>query len=108
MDQSIDVYSQDFDQQYIDEEEILKRMEHFNSAQPDPLFLPLRAPGGEFWPSLKEQDDKRRRAEDLKDQLVKIENEMQVLFAEEKILNDPPKEGEGEGEPAAEQPAPRT
>lgn len=54
MDQAIEVISQDFDKQYLEEEEILKRLEHFQAAQPEPLFLPLRAPGGEFWPSLRE------------------------------------------------------
>jgi hypothetical protein len=54
MEQAIEVVSQDFDKQYVDEEEILKRLDHFNAAQPEPLYLPLRAPGGEFWPSLRE------------------------------------------------------
>ena len=54
MEQAIEVVSQDFDKQYVEEEEILKRLDHFNAAQPEPLYLPLRAPGGEFWPSLRE------------------------------------------------------
>ena len=58
-------------------------MEHFQAAQPEPLFLPLRAPGGEFWPSLRAQDDKRRRAEDLKAKIAKVEDELAELVKEE-------------------------
>lgn len=84
MDQPIEVVSQDFDRKYIEEEEILKRLEHFNnSAAPDPLFLPLRLPGQEFWSSLKEQDDKRQRTEELKSQLAAIESELGDLAREE-------------------------
>jgi hypothetical protein len=42
-------------------------MDHFQAAQPEPLFLPLRAPGGEFWPSLREQDEKKRKTEEIKE-----------------------------------------
>jgi hypothetical protein len=38
--------------------------------------LPLRAPGGEFWASLREQDEKKRRTEEIKNQLSKIEDEL--------------------------------
>jgi hypothetical protein len=54
MEQAIEVLSQDFDSQYLEEEEILKRLDQFQGPQPDPLFLSLRAPGGEFWPALRE------------------------------------------------------
>lgn len=83
MEQAIEVLSQDFDKQYVDEEDILKRMDHFQAAQPDPLFLPLRLPGGEFWNALREQDDKKRKAEDLKEQLGKVETELIALVKEE-------------------------
>jgi hypothetical protein len=29
--------------------------------------MPLRLPGGEFWPSLRELDEKRKRADEIKD-----------------------------------------
>jgi hypothetical protein len=32
MDQAIEVLSQDFDKRYIEEEDILKRMDHFSAA----------------------------------------------------------------------------
>ena len=54
MDQAIEVYSLDFDKQYCEEEEILKRHENFLLAQQEPIFLPLRKPGMEFWRSLRE------------------------------------------------------
>lgn len=66
MEQAIEVFSQDFDQQFVEEEEILKRLEHFQSAQPEPMYLPMRAPGGEFWPQLREQDEKRRKADEIR------------------------------------------
>jgi hypothetical protein len=54
MDQPIEVVSTDFDKQYIEEEEILKRLEFFQSGTSESLFLPLRTPGAGFWPQLKE------------------------------------------------------
>jgi len=69
-------------------------MEHFQAGQPEPLFLPLRAPGGDFWPSLRAQDDKRKRAEAFKAQIAKLEDELHDLVKEEQAANEPPKEGE--------------
>lgn len=83
MDQPIEVVSQDFDQKYPQEEEILRRLEHFSNPSPEPLFLPLRLPGQEFWPSLREQDEKRQRMEELKTQLDAIDEEMDALNKEE-------------------------
>ena len=108
MEQAIEVLSQDFDKQYMDEENVLKRMDHFQAAQPEPLFLPLRAPGGEFWPSLREQDEKKRKAEEIRENLSAVENELIALVKEEQALNEPPKEDEGEGEAAADKPPPRS
>lgn len=57
MDIPIEIYSLDFDKQYLEEEEILKRIDSINPAIPgftgEPLFLPLRKPGGEFWSSIR-------------------------------------------------------
>lgn len=50
--------------------------------------MPLRLPGQEFWQSLKEQDEKRQRTDDLKAQLLKIENELADLLKEESALNE--------------------
>lgn len=96
MDQAIEVLSQDFDAQYLEEEEILKRLEPFQGAQPEPLFLALRAPGSEFWPSLREQDDRRRKADELREQLSKVEAELAQLASEEQARSQPAKEGEPE------------
>lgn len=112
MDQPIEVVSQDFDRKFIEEEEILKRLEHFsNATASEPMFLPLRLPGQEFWPSLKEQDDKRQRTEELRSQLAAIESELGDLAREEQALNEP---ATAEGDEAAadaaaeDKPAPRT
>jgi hydrocephalus-inducing protein len=68
MDIPIEVYSLDFDKLYIEEEEILKRLEQFQLPAPqnppatpatapppiDPLFLSLRMPGMQFWTQLRQ------------------------------------------------------
>lgn len=73
MDQAIEVYSLDFDKQYIEEEEILRRIENFTATgSGEPLFLSLRKPGAEFWPSLRTQDEKKRALNDLKDKLKEV------------------------------------
>ena len=68
MDIPIEVYSLDFDKLYIEEEEILKRLEQFQLPAPqnppatpatapppiDPLFLSLRMPGMQFWTLLRQ------------------------------------------------------
>ena len=100
MDCSIEVFSQDFDTQYLDEEEILKRLDQFliidPKVQPDPMFLEMRAPGGQFWPSLREQDDRRKRTEEMKEQVANIETTLAQLAKDEENVG---KEQEGEGEP---------
>jgi hypothetical protein len=64
----IEVYSLDFDKLYIEEEEILKRLEQFQLPAPqnppatpatapppiDPLILSLRMPGMLFWSQLRQ------------------------------------------------------
>ena len=74
MDQPIEVYSLDFDRKYIEEEEILKRVDNFQQhGTNEPLFLSLRKPGGEFWPAIKQQDDNKRRIENLKGEIKQTE-----------------------------------
>lgn len=41
--------------------------------------MPLRLPGGEFWPSLRELDEKRKRTDETKEQISKIDAELSVL-----------------------------
>lgn len=54
MDLPIEIYSLDFDKQYLEEEEILRRHDNFvPNGSGEPIFLPLRKPGNEFWPILK-------------------------------------------------------
>jgi hypothetical protein len=43
------------------------------------MFLSMRVPGGEFWPALREQDEKRRKSEERKESLAKIESELASL-----------------------------
>jgi len=88
MDQPIEIYSLDFDRQYIEEEEILKRVDNFvPNGSGEPLFLPLRKPGSEFWPAIKQQDDNKRKIETLKGEIKQSETRIQENDAEEeKIL----------------------
>lgn len=89
----VEVYSLDFDKQYLDEEEILKRLDQFippppqippptPSTQPvpiEPLYLPLRVPGAQFWPQLKQQDEKKQRLEELKKKLKQFEDDLAAI-----------------------------
>ena len=57
MDVPIKVYSLDFDKKYHEEESILRRMDNFQTyGANEPIFLPLRRPGMDFWPSIRDQD----------------------------------------------------
>jgi hydrocephalus-inducing protein len=72
MDQAIELYSLDFDKQYIEEEEILKRIDQLNppaGVVGEPLFLPLRKPGGEFWSSVRQQDERKQQMDSIKRQI---------------------------------------
>lgn len=68
------MYSLDFDKQYGEEEEVLKRIENFSLQQPEPIFLPLRQPGGEFWPSIRKSDEKKRKMDDLKKKIKQVDD----------------------------------
>ena len=70
MEQPIELYSLDFDKQFLDEEEILKRIDQINpnavGFTGEPLFLPLRKPGGEFWSSIRQQDERKQQMDAVK------------------------------------------
>ena len=115
MDQAIEVYSLDFDRQYIEEEEVLKRVDNFLTiGSGEPLFLPLRKPGGEFWPSIKQSDDNKRKIESLKGEIKQTEVRLQEIdVIEEKIAEHQrikadrevnPKDEEGNDWPELEEP----
>jgi hypothetical protein len=96
----VELYSLDFDKQYLEEEEILKRLDQFipppapavaagnppatpaqqNAPPPiEPMFLPLRLPGNAFWPSLSQQDEKKQRLEELKKKAKQIEDDLAAM-----------------------------
>jgi len=53
----------------------------------EPLFLPLRLPGGEFWPQIKQQDENKRKMDKIKAQIKQLETQLQANDSiEEKIL----------------------
>jgi hypothetical protein len=104
MDQAIEVYSLDFDRQYIVEEEVLKRHDNFanmvaGGPMPEPLYLPLRQPGSEFWPHLKMQDEKKRQLEALKKELADVEEQIGA----HDMLEGKPQTGEDGSERPAEE-----
>ena len=87
MDIPIELYSLDFDRQYTEEEEILKRHDNFQpNGSGEALYLPLRQPGGEFWSSIRQQDEKKRAIETLKEQVKAVEGQLQELVASEEAL----------------------
>ena len=83
MEQAIEVYSVEFDKQYIDEEEILRRHDPFLIQQPEALFLPLKKAGDEFWPSIRSADEKKRALEANKKRLKEIDEKLEHLGEEE-------------------------
>ncbi len=67
MEHAIELYSLDFDTQYLEEEEIIKRIENFGATgSNDPIFLSYRKAGGEFWPSIKKADETKTKTDALK------------------------------------------
>jgi hydrocephalus-inducing protein len=87
MDIPIELYSLDFDKQYTEEEDILRRHDNFGpSGSGEPLYLPLRQPGGEFWSSIRQQDDQKRAVESLREQVKAAEQRLQELVAAEEAL----------------------
>lgn len=70
MENPIEVYSLDFDKMYHEEESILRRMDNFQiHGANEPIFLPLRRPGMDFWPSIRDQDEKKTALEGVKAQI---------------------------------------
>ena len=54
MEYPVEIYSLDFDKQHIEEEEIIKRIDNFSAnGANEPIFLPFRKAGSEFWQSLR-------------------------------------------------------
>jgi len=45
----------------------------------DPIFMPLRVPGNPFWPSIRLQDEKKQRTEELKRKLKQAEDDLSVM-----------------------------
>jgi hypothetical protein len=92
MDIPIEIYSLDFDKQYLEEEEILKRIDSINPAIPgftgEPLFLPLRKPGGEFWSSIRQQDERKQQMDGLKDKIKVIDDKLAELQKSEDEWHD--------------------
>lgn len=115
MDQPIEVYSLDFDRQYYEEEEILKRLDNFApNGSGEPLFLSLRRPGAEFWPAIKQQDETKRKIEAIKAEIKAVEaqlaendaaEERLAAYAREKEHREAnPKDENGEDWPELEEP----
>jgi len=72
----IEVYSADFDKQHIDEEDILKRYELLNNEKGDVIYEQLRKAGQEFWPTIKEADDRRKNLEQMNQRVKEIDQRL--------------------------------
>jgi len=67
MEHAIEFFSLDFDTQYLEEEEIVKRIENFTpTGSNEPIFLPYRKAGAEFWPSIKKADELKTKTDAIK------------------------------------------
>jgi hydrocephalus-inducing protein len=81
MEHAIELYSLDFDTQYLEEEEIIKRIDNFTpTGSNDPIFLPYRKAGSEFWPSIKKADELKTKTDILKVQIKKVEDQIAILI----------------------------
>lgn len=89
----IEVYSADFDKKYIEEEEILKRYEF----ETDVIFEKLRKAGDEFWPEIRQADEKRMQLESMQQRIKDIEQSLENDF------NVPEPEDGQEAEPLPEE-----
>lgn len=84
MDHPIEIYSLDFDKQYLDEEEIIKRMDNFQpTGANEPVFLPFRKAGSEFWPSIKKADEIKVQTENIRAEIRKVDEKLLQLCVEE-------------------------
>jgi hypothetical protein len=76
----IEVFSTDFDKKFMDEEEILKRYEPLNNEKGDVIFEELRKAGKEFWPNIKEADEKRKQLEEVQNRIKEIDEKLEKEF----------------------------
>jgi len=89
MDVPIEVYSLDFDKKYHEEESILRRMDNFQTyGANEPIFLPLRRPGMDFWPSIRDQDKKKTAFEGVKAQIQACDDKLKALDDEVEAYNE--------------------
>lgn len=59
-------------------------MENFQlTGANEPVFLPFRKAGNEFWPSIKKADDVKIQTEAIKGEIRKLDEKLQALCQEE-------------------------
>lgn len=84
MEHPIEIYSLDFDKQYQEEEDIIKRMDNFSpTGANEPIFLPFRKAGSEFWPSLRKADQIKQETDKIKAAIKKIDEQLEDLVTVE-------------------------
>ena len=93
----IEVFATDFDKQFVEEEEILKRYELLNTEKGDVIFEKLRKAGSGFWQNIKEADEQKKNYESMLDRIKIIEERLENDFKLEE-----PEEGK-EAEPLSEE-----
>jgi hypothetical protein len=92
----IEVYSTDFDQRFVEEEDILRRFDPLMNGEL--LFEKLRKAGMDFWPNIREIDEKERNYEAMQSQLELVTNRLNS----DEFKPDEPAEGE-DPQPLAEE-----
>jgi len=93
MEHPIEIYSLDFDKQYNEEEEILKRIDNFGpNGSNEPIYQSYRKAGGEFWPAIKQADEIKLKQESLRGMIKKFEDQLNALVTEETALAEYQKE----------------
>lgn len=94
----LEVFSTEFDKQFIEEEEILKRYDPLNTDKGDPIFETLRKAGSGFWKNIREADEQKRNYEAMQDRIGAIEERLENDFKPPQQEEKPEGEGDKEGD----------
>lgn len=70
----------------------MKRIDQINPTAPgfngEPLFLPLRKPGGEFWSSVRQQDERKQQMDAIGRKIKEQDDKLAELAKFEEAWND--------------------
>lgn len=98
----IEVFSTEFDKQYIEEEEILKRYDPLNTDKGDPIFEAFREAGSGFSQNIRQADEQKREYEAIQDRIAAIEERLENDFKPPQQEEKPEGQEDEEGDEAKE------